>query len=115
MLCAPFRSSPVSLIGRRCYSGITLNSQHAKPRRLQPLQSASLIPARGMFIQTQDTPNPNSLKFLPGRVVLESGTMDFSLPSAAFCSPLARQVDHSLSRDGNKNKTPFTRSLIRHT
>ncbi|KAK1154217.1 hypothetical protein AOXY_G29024 [Acipenser oxyrinchus oxyrinchus] len=91
-VCAPFRSSPVSLIGRRCYSGITLNPQHAKPRRLQPLQPSSLIPARGMFIQTQDTPNPNSLKFLPGRVVLESGTMDFSLPSAAFCSPLARQL-----------------------
>ncbi|XP_058864700.1 NFU1 iron-sulfur cluster scaffold homolog, mitochondrial isoform X1 [Acipenser ruthenus] len=88
----PTQSSPVSLIGRRCYSGITLNSQHAKPRRLQPLQPASLIPARWMFIQTQDTPNPNSLKFLPGRVVLESGTMDFSLPSAAFCSPLARQL-----------------------
>uniref|UniRef100_H3BFV3 NFU1 iron-sulfur cluster scaffold homolog, mitochondrial n=1 Tax=Latimeria chalumnae TaxID=7897 RepID=H3BFV3_LATCH len=47
---------------------------------------------RCMFVQTQDTPNPNSLKFLPGRVILESGTMDFSAPSAAYCSPLARQL-----------------------
>ncbi|XP_043358969.1 NFU1 iron-sulfur cluster scaffold homolog, mitochondrial isoform X2 [Dermochelys coriacea] len=47
---------------------------------------------RCMFIQTQDTPNPNSLKFIPGRQVLESRTMDFSTPAAAFCSPLARQL-----------------------
>lgn len=44
-----------------------------------------------MFIQTQDTPNPNSLKFLPGRNVLEAGqTMDFPNGQAAFCSPLAK-------------------------
>ncbi|XP_009075356.1 PREDICTED: NFU1 iron-sulfur cluster scaffold homolog, mitochondrial [Acanthisitta chloris] len=48
--------------------------------------------ARGMFIQTQDTPNPNSLKFIPGKEVLESRTMEFSTPAAAFCSPLARQL-----------------------
>ncbi|NWI02137.1 NFU1 protein, partial [Tichodroma muraria] len=48
--------------------------------------------ARGMFIQTQDTPNPNSLKFIPGREVLESRTMEFSTPAAAYCSPLARQL-----------------------
>ncbi|XP_061204200.1 NFU1 iron-sulfur cluster scaffold homolog, mitochondrial [Neopsephotus bourkii] len=47
---------------------------------------------RGMFIQTQDTPNPNSLKFIPGKEVLESRTMEFSNPAAAFCSPLARQL-----------------------
>lgn len=47
---------------------------------------------RNMFIQTQDTPNPNSLKFLPGRIVLESGTMDFASARDAFCSPLARQL-----------------------
>ncbi|XP_067168459.1 NFU1 iron-sulfur cluster scaffold homolog, mitochondrial isoform X3 [Apteryx mantelli] len=47
---------------------------------------------RCMFIQTQDTPNPNSLKFIPGKEVLESRTMEFSSPAAAFCSPLARQL-----------------------
>ena len=46
---------------------------------------------RSMFIQTQDTPNPQSLKFLPGRKVLEQGgTLDFPGLSSAYCSPLAK-------------------------
>ena len=45
---------------------------------------------RSMFIRTQDTPNPQSLKFLPGRSVLGEGTMDFSGPSSASSSPLAK-------------------------
>ena len=45
-----------------------------------------------MFIQTQETPNPNSLKFMPGTKVLEAGTIDFPKASAAFCSPLAKYV-----------------------
>jgi hypothetical protein len=31
-----------------------------------------------LFIQTEQTPNPSTLKFLPGRVVMEKGTMDFA-------------------------------------
>lgn len=45
---------------------------------------------RSMFIQTQETPNPNSLKFLPGVPVLGTGTMDFPNIAAAQCSPLAK-------------------------
>ncbi|XP_037536447.1 NFU1 iron-sulfur cluster scaffold homolog, mitochondrial isoform X1 [Nematolebias whitei] len=45
-----------------------------------------------MFVQTQDTPNPNSLKFLPGRTVLQEGTMNFASARDAYCSPLARQL-----------------------
>ncbi|XP_072537207.1 NFU1 iron-sulfur cluster scaffold homolog, mitochondrial [Salminus brasiliensis] len=61
-------------------------------KRTLPQAPASVF-VRNMFIQTQDTPNPNSLKFLPGRIVLgESGTMDFASPRDAFCSPLARQL-----------------------
>ena len=46
---------------------------------------------RTMFIRVQDTPNPQSLKFLPGRKVLEEGgTLDFPGPSSAYCSPLAK-------------------------
>ncbi|XP_065363549.1 NFU1 iron-sulfur cluster scaffold homolog, mitochondrial-like [Calliphora vicina] len=46
---------------------------------------------RSMFIQTQDTPNPDSLKFLPGVEVLGKGsTYDFPSVSAAYCSPLAK-------------------------
>ncbi|XP_072288856.1 NFU1 iron-sulfur cluster scaffold homolog, mitochondrial isoform X2 [Eucyclogobius newberryi] len=63
--------------------------------RIQSLASRTfpwIVPERGMFVQTQDTPNPNSLKFLPGCSVLDSGTMDFAGPRDAFCSPLARQL-----------------------
>nr|XP_033333658.1 NFU1 iron-sulfur cluster scaffold homolog, mitochondrial-like [Megalopta genalis] len=46
-----------------------------------------------MFIQTQDTPNPNSLKFLPGVKVLEQGqTKDFPNITDAYCSPLAKML-----------------------
>jgi Fe-S cluster biogenesis protein NfuA len=45
-----------------------------------------------MFIQTEATPNPATLKFLPGQTVLETGTADFPAPDAAAASPLARRV-----------------------
>jgi len=48
------------------------------------------IQQRSMFIRTQETPNPNSLKFIPGCQVLESGTIDFPSPSLGYRSPLAR-------------------------
>ena len=48
--------------------------------------------ARTMFIQVQDTPNPNSLKFLPGVTVMESGTLDFPNPTSVRGSLLARQL-----------------------
>ena len=43
-----------------------------------------------MFIQTEETPNPAALKFLPGRPVLETGVADFTSREAAVRSPLAR-------------------------
>jgi Fe-S cluster biogenesis protein NfuA len=42
-----------------------------------------------MFIQTEATPNPATLKFLPGRPVLESGTLDIQSRDDAAQSPLA--------------------------
>ncbi|XP_040569903.1 NFU1 iron-sulfur cluster scaffold homolog, mitochondrial [Lepeophtheirus salmonis] len=52
----------------------------------------STVPGTPMYIRTQETPNPQSLKFLPGVPVLETAgsTIDFPQPSAAFCSPLAK-------------------------
>lgn len=48
---------------------------------------------RGMFIQTQDTPNPNSLKFIPGVDILGKGqTKDFPSIKDALCSPLAKML-----------------------
>src|SRR5690348_11378854 len=45
-----------------------------------------------MFIQTEATPNPATLKFLPGRPVLESGTLDLRSAEDATISPLAERL-----------------------
>ncbi|SFD99404.1 Fe-S cluster biogenesis protein NfuA, 4Fe-4S-binding domain [Sulfitobacter brevis] len=45
-----------------------------------------------MFIQTESTPNPATLKFLPGQSVLEMGTADFPTPDTAGDSPLAQRL-----------------------
>src|ERR1700704_4758330 len=45
-----------------------------------------------MFIQTEHTPNPATLKFLPGRAVLASGTLDMRDKDAATQSPLAERL-----------------------
>jgi Fe-S cluster biogenesis protein NfuA len=45
-----------------------------------------------MFIQTESTPNPATLKFLPGQTVLELGTADFPSLEAAEKSPLAKRI-----------------------
>ena len=48
---------------------------------------------RNIFIQTQDTPNPNSLKFLPEREVLGNAkTREFPNRQSAYVSPLARDL-----------------------
>ena len=45
-----------------------------------------------MFIQTEATPNPATLKFLPGRVVMADGTFDATDEAAAGPSPLASRL-----------------------
>jgi Fe-S cluster biogenesis protein NfuA len=45
-----------------------------------------------MFIQTESTPNPATLKFLPGQTVLEAGTADFPAPESTGASPLASRI-----------------------
>src|SRR5262245_3334852 len=45
-----------------------------------------------MFIQTEATPNPATLKFIPGRVVLDGGTLEFSSRESAARSPLAERL-----------------------
>jgi Fe-S cluster biogenesis protein NfuA len=42
-----------------------------------------------MFIETETTPNPATLKFLPGEQVMATGTREFTSPEAAEASPLA--------------------------
>ncbi len=45
-----------------------------------------------MFIQTEATPNPATLKFLPGKPVLDAGTLDMPTKAAAAQSPLAGKL-----------------------
>ncbi|HWK45390.1 MAG TPA: NifU family protein [Stellaceae bacterium] len=45
-----------------------------------------------MFIQTEETPNPATLKFLPGRQVMPSGTANFPDAASAERSPLASRL-----------------------
>jgi Fe-S cluster biogenesis protein NfuA len=52
---------------------------------------------KNMFIQTENTPNPSTLKFLPGRTVLERGALEFRSLESAASAPLAQAL---LSIDG---------------
>lgn len=45
-----------------------------------------------MYIETEATPNPATLKFLPGRQVMSAGTREFASPEAAEASPLAQAL-----------------------
>jgi Fe-S cluster biogenesis protein NfuA len=45
-----------------------------------------------MLIETETTPNPATLKFLPGRPVMTGGTRDFASPEEAEASPLAEAL-----------------------
>ena len=41
-----------------------------------------------MFIQTEDTPNPDTLKFLPGKILLDQGTLEFKTKKEANANNL---------------------------
>jgi len=53
-----------------------------------------------MLIQTETTPNPATLKFLPGQAVMDSGTRDFATPEDAEASPLAEAIFSTGDVDG---------------
>ncbi|CAH0720362.1 unnamed protein product, partial [Brenthis ino] len=75
----------------KLFSGLSQGT-NALPRQYKKIL-INTWNSRTMFIQTQETPNPNSLKFLPGCKVLESGqTLDFPNIGAAHCSPLAKMI-----------------------
>ena len=71
-------------------------------RLLESFQKLDMPPGHGhmrasrkgspMFIQTENTPNPATLKFLPGQSVLGTGTADFTSPEEAANSPLAYRL-----------------------
>ncbi|XP_029164424.1 NFU1 iron-sulfur cluster scaffold homolog, mitochondrial-like [Nylanderia fulva] len=78
-------------IGLRHWHGDSERSICILPSKHSPAISSQQ--KRNMFIQTQDTPNPNSLKFIPGVLVLGEGcTKDFPSAKDAYCSLLAKQL-----------------------
>ncbi|KAJ7071360.1 HIRA-interacting protein 5 [Mycena amicta] len=64
-------------------SSILPTRQHASTSKLAPLLS------RSMFIQTESTPNDDSVKFIPGVDVMGDGTAEFLDIRSALSSPLA--------------------------
>ena len=61
-----------------------------------------------MFIQTEQTPNPQTLKFLPGKVVMNEGTAFFQNSEEAHNSPFAKRL---FSLDGVEGSETFTPSM----
>jgi Fe-S cluster biogenesis protein NfuA len=67
-----------------------MSFREAKVAWLAPGRRRSYIAA--MFIETETTPNPSTLKFLPGQAVMTSGTREFTNPEEAEASPLAEAI-----------------------
>ncbi|KIM34016.1 hypothetical protein M408DRAFT_325556 [Serendipita vermifera MAFF 305830] len=62
-----------------------LAASRTAARRISPIS----IFARTMFIQTESTPNEDSLKFIPGQPVMGEGSAEFTDTRSALASPLA--------------------------
>lgn len=62
-----------------------------------------------MFIQTQSTPNPESLMFHPGKPVMDVGSADFPNPRSAMNSPLAKSI---FAIDGTFPLSPLLSFLL---
>lgn len=76
----------------RTYSAL-VNTPRAMPRVQMRRPLAMLAPQRRtMFIQTESTPNADSLKFLPGCEVMEKGTAEFLDKRSSMSSPLAKSL-----------------------
>jgi Fe-S cluster biogenesis protein NfuA len=84
-----------STLAERCTAGIGQFRLRAQQRSVSmpSLDAARLCAQMGaMLIETEATPNPATLKFLPGRTVMDTGTRDFATPEEAEASPLAEAL-----------------------
>ena len=83
-------SSSAGLLPRRARGAFAAGIVPPMP----PLATSLLPRRRSLFIQTEPTPNPDSLKFLPGKPVLDGGGMgrDFRSFREAQISPLAKTL-----------------------
>ncbi|XP_061692889.1 NFU1 iron-sulfur cluster scaffold homolog, mitochondrial [Syngnathoides biaculeatus] len=73
-------------------TGISYHTQIHRRVLSEPPTKTTHVPIRQVSIQTEDTPNPRSLKFLPDKPVLGHGTLDFPSQSSTECSSLARDL-----------------------
>ena len=98
-LCSQLKLTPCSHQASRLFaSPASIRLLHYRPNQndvnrglLQQQQhQPNKLLSRSMFIRVQETPNPNSLKFIPGVEVLESGTLDLPSHSHAYRSPLGK-------------------------
>ena len=64
-----------------------------------------------MFIQTEQTPNPQTLKFLPGKVVMDEGTAFYQNVDEASDSPFARRLFTVDGVEGWKAKRKISKDL----
>src|SRR5581483_260997 len=76
--------------GRRTLAALTFGPR--RPIYLPDLKKGGRARSKPMFIQTEATPNPATLKFLPGRTVLAAGTLEMRDRSEAANSPLAERL-----------------------
>ncbi|XP_019715406.1 NFU1 iron-sulfur cluster scaffold homolog, mitochondrial [Hippocampus comes] len=72
--------------------GLSYHTHLSRKVLSEPCNRSTHVPIRQVSILTQDTPNPRSLKFLPDKPVLGTGTLDFPSLSSTECSSLARDL-----------------------
>lgn len=95
LVCAQVRCLDTNQTSQRPFSSLMLRAAPRASRQAMPSSFATSlwsIQRRGMFIQTQPTPNPASLMFLPGQKVMETGTREFQSPRQGMASPLAKKL-----------------------
>jgi Fe-S cluster biogenesis protein NfuA len=74
------------------HQGWSFSDRSGLDSLLMPSVSQRGLQRRGMFIQVESTPNPQSLMFYPGKPVMEVGSSDFPNARAAMASPLAKAL-----------------------
>jgi len=90
MQCVKNNLYAVASVPTRSYAAASTVGELRRSR--SPLRLPTMLQRRSMFIQTQSTPNPNSMMFLPGGKVMEEGSADFSSAREAMRSPLAKKL-----------------------
>lgn len=76
-------------LGQRSLHILSAGTRPNVARHAAPIATGSL---RSLFIQTETTPNVDSLKFIPGSTVMTSGTAEFLDKRSAMVSPLANKL-----------------------